>query len=71
MRPLLCYVFGFCQKIVEKDRDEDNSENHNCLKILKSGSSSAFAEAMAEKPLAPLHQLCEIGKEGNASQIWL
>ena len=26
---------------------------------------------MAEKPLAPLHQLSEIGKEGNACQIWL
>jgi len=26
---------------------------------------------MAEKPLPPLHQLCEIGKEGNASQIGL
>gem|GEM_PF-1939816 len=26
---------------------------------------------MAEKPLAPLHQLFEVGKEGNASQIGL
>jgi hypothetical protein len=40
-------------------------------KIPESRSSSAFAEARAEKPLAPLHQLCEIGNEGNASQIGL